>query len=900
MAESYITRKGGGGGAAINGFTQSFQIASSSEPIAKGDFVSLVPEKISLTGVQYSITVGAGSSFVGSVASGFQSVNISSLYSLHFYVIESTTALRLQLVKTVSQTQGIFKDEILGLTTFGTATATNVGQGGQPQIIKIDENKALLAWFSSNTITTAIATVANDIITLHSSINVSTTGTNVRIIKIKDNQVIVVYRNTSTNKLTGRLLNISGNTLSVSGTSEVQLSSVNYDTPLANIVKFSETEYMVLSTDGSLNSLKGHNVTVSGNTLTLGNVISSTTRTSSMRIALEKTPNKFYGFYSDSGDGSRTKVGSFVFTQSSITLTNSLTLNDASLPSDSVGLKFKENMIALGFLNPSAMNGIAATARPFILLLSFDENDNFTKENLLRTYNESSARLGGFNIGNSCFFHFGTSSTNHALRATNLIYNPPKLRKATDTEAFGIANQAGNIGDTIEITALASKDTPLQNLPILGGISTAKVYPYTIVNRGQHARVVLDTNLVGQTFTDTGESNTGTRSIVIPIGNYFLRIFGTSTKSIQILDYAYGRRRTVASSNFSPQSNISTVYPVKLSNAKVVLFFVDTSSLLWSCVININNNGTFTVSTPVQVRVATVQANSGSSLQFKKLDENKILGTFPDASAATYFAAVYTIDGNTITAGADFTIKTGYGTTSSAVISPTRMAVIYRNNGTNGAILNLYSISNDSFTLLSTQAAPFFNVISQYSTETHLVLGHVKGTNSLSILYVTDGNARLANHLVTISGDTLTFSPSGGGNVISSGISPSINNMYTLEDGTTYLLYSVFNGTNNFPYVVVLGSTFPTDHGYLTQNSTYVKGGDSNTQNISYAVNTFGEAMSFFIARDGGLNYVTAFSQPLGLNVFNSSESTATSITMSSGFGGKDIKAYTLSFTGHQ
>jgi hypothetical protein len=897
MAESYITRKGGGGGTEVNGVTESFQIASSSEPIAKGDFVSLVPEKIQFTGYVYPENIGASTTFGSSnVAPGFRSVNISPLYSLHFFLIQSTTALRLQLVKTIFTTTGIYKDEMTGLFPIGGLA--EVGTGGQTQIIKIDENKALLAWVDSNTIKTVIATVANDVITLHTLLDVSTTGTNVRIIKIKDNQVIVVYRNTSTNKLTGRLLNISGNTLSVSGTSEVQLSSVNFDTPLANIVKFSETEYMVLSTDGSLNSLKGHNVTISENTLTLGTVISSTTRTNSMRIALEKTPNKFYGFYTDSGDGSRTKVGSFVFTQSSITLTNSLTLNDSSLPTESVALKFKENMIALGFQNFLAMNGVAATSRPFILLLSFDENDNFAKESLLRTYNDTTARVGGFNIGNSCFFSFGTTSTNHALRDSHLIYYPPKLRKATDTEAFGIANQAGNIGDTIEITALASKDTPLQNLPILGTVSNTLVRPYTIVNRGQHSRNILNSTLPSQTFSNTGESNTGTRSTVIPIGKYFLRIFGTSTKSIQTLDYAYGNRRTVASSNFFPPSNISTVFPVKLNDTKVVLFVVDNTSLLWSCVININNNGTFTVSTPVQVRVATVRANSGSALQFKKLDENKILGTFSDASAATYFAAVYTIDGNTITAGSDFTIKTGYGTTSSAVISPTRMAVIYRNNATNGATLNFYSISNDSFTLLSTQEAPFFNVVSQFQTETHLVLGHVKGTNSLSVLFSTNAG-NLAHWQVGISGDTLTFGASGGGTVINQG-GQGINNMYTLEDGTTYLLYSQFNGTNQFPYVVVLGSTFPTAHGYLTQDSLYVFGGNSNTQNISYAVNSFGEAMSFFTARDGGRNYVTAFSEPMGNVIFNSGISSATSIPMSSGFGGKVIKTYNISFTGHQ
>ena len=250
MAESYIVRKGGGGGIEINEIIKNFKVASG-QTITAGTFVDFI-QNLSVGG---STSVRATSAIYNLISASISDDKVLIVYQDS----AGNTFFPTAVVLTISGTS----------FTLGTPFVIQSNILGNYGLIELEPNKFL---FTNNnnvgfTGTARILLVSGTTVSApgsaftYNSVNTGST----QLTKLSSTKVLITYYNNSTSRTDARTLTISGNSISANGSILTNITGTS--TTLQEVLQYATTspgvDLVLITWRSSIRSIQ-----VSGDTVT--------------------------------------------------------------------------------------------------------------------------------------------------------------------------------------------------------------------------------------------------------------------------------------------------------------------------------------------------------------------------------------------------------------------------------------------------------------------------------------------------------------------------------------------------------------------------------------------------------------------------------------------------------
>jgi hypothetical protein len=678
MAESYITRKGGGGGAAINGLIESYKVKAG-ETVSAGDFVDFVNQEVGTT---------VGSSHV------FQSNAIQTISGLMSGTLVEEDKVLITYYDESASDRGVAVVIKITGSTISSGTPFNFNENATTyfsQVTLIDTNKVLIVYrnaANSNYGTAKILTINDTTITGSSAVvfESSTLGST-SLLFLETNKALVAYNANSTGIV--KVLTISGDNISV-----------------GNATQFNSSQS--------------------------GNVSLSYIRTNKALVAYTDNGNSSFGTVKIiTINNTATSVGSsFVFHSASTTY-----INNVLVETGKVALVFRNEVtneqknISL-ILNISTSDVITA-GTPLVLggiqyiyatlgetnqiLIIYQDTDN----GYFGSYRILTVNGDTLTATNSAFFNNGivgglgaikTSNNkaiiyyrNHAnsfygtATLLNLPYTEELVFPATD-QIFGVAKTAGTGGQTIDVYV----DETAGPFNIEGAVQNFTVATGETITAGTFVNTVKKVNNYTLTHPIARNSHIYRTPTVIKLSNNRVIHFITGTHTTQHL---VGNIYEVDGANLILLNSTFNIFSVGvqykaalLEQDKIILSNTDGSGNFNFRIITINADNSYTLGS-----IFTFNMSTGQYLiDIDTLTSTTAICIFAGTSNYPY-ARVLQISGTTITAGgSNFTLNTSGGTEGRLQIvriDNTRAVAIYsRENSSSRASIRILSVSGTTIT----------------------------------------------------------------------------------------------------------------------------------------------------------------------------------------------------------
>lgn len=717
MAESYITRKGGGGGA-INGLIESYKVKAG-ETITAGDFVDYLNNIV-------NTSLSSETTFSNVIANNIKGVLINSSTVLVAYSDSTNSSAGKVLLLTINPN---------GSITTGTTVTFKSSSINDINLISINNSSYLLSYrnFGNNNYAEFI------IITISgSTINLGTVNviTSIQIYlsyltKIIDDKALFIYRRVSDSFPTVSILNINGTTVTEAGTATINSSACN----IVVSSLLSENKVLVSYNTSSNNYGYSKILTISGNSFTQGSDLNFSTNLQQLeQVAINA--DKAFVVYRDLNNNNYGTLRLLTINNTTITAGTPQVFASETISVPHMILLSTNKVLLCSYLQVS--NGkyyvLDVLENSFIISESgtfknaglwFINTVKYDDEKVLIAY-----RLQGNNE------YFGTALT------LSLGYTEEFVFPATE-QIFGVAKTGGTGGQTIDVyvdeTAMPFKlKELLKSLTVAPGetITAGTFIDYlnflgtTVFNSANTIAMkacLVDTNKVLIAYRDVGNSSYGT-AIIATINNTTIT-FGS--------EYVF----------FSGTTMVETV--IQLDTNKVLIGYRDFSASSWGRAVIATISGT-DISFGSQSNFAS---DNITEAQILLIDTNKLLSVYRDTNSGYYGrATVGTISGTSIT----WTGFTNFNSSrvdslSLAFVDTNKAVVVYTDFATSSnGTAQVLTVSGTSITVGTKY---IFNNASTGSKSVILI-----DTNKLFISFGDSANSTYGTGIIgTVSGSAITF-----------------------------------------------------------------------------------------------------------------------------------------------
>ena len=418
MAESYITRKGGGGGAKINEAFQSFVVASG-QTITAGTFVNYLQGTLSLS--------GSASLFNDGTTSKISTVALSIDKIAVIYKDFGNSGRGTAIIGTINGSIITWGNEyIFDNTEIDDTSVTSLGNNKIVVFYKAQSN--------SNRGTVIIGSVDGTVITWGSPSIVKTDATNYpSIITLDSDKVAVVYHSSLGY---GRIGTISGTNISWGTEAVYTFGGSNY-----NVVVSLTSSKIVVGYSDSGNSNKGTVVvgTISGTSISWGSKINYTPSFAFFTQIVSLDENKIMVAFQD-GSG-RAAIGTVDGTN--VFFGSSYTFNPASTSEIYLEALTPDSVVVIYTDGGNANYGTASLGKINGTIISWGSEIVY---NSATTYNMKFTSLGVDKI--AVFYQNGSNSNKGTVKIGTI---PISIINTSDLKVFGLAKTGGTAGQTIEV-----------------------------------------------------------------------------------------------------------------------------------------------------------------------------------------------------------------------------------------------------------------------------------------------------------------------------------------------------------------------------------------------------------------------------------------------------------------
>ena len=828
MAESYITRKGGGG-AAINGLIESYKVKAG-ENISAGDFVDYINQTTQV------INQGDTNAFQSSSTQTISATTLDSSRVLVAYSNYGNARYGTARVLSISGTT----------ITVGTDFIFSSGQTYDISATTLDNGKVLVAYRNYENAdygTARILSISETTISAPSSAFVfqSSYTQNISTTTLDSSKVLVAYRNQGNSGYgTARILSISGTTISAPTSAFV----------FFNTQAISNTSSVTLDNSKVLVAFRNTNngrgtariLSISGTTISAPtSAFEFETQNIDYLSATALDNSKVLVAYRDSSANGRGLAKILSISETTISAPSSaFVFQDQSIEYTSVK-RLDNSRVLLAYKNSDSNNG---TARVLSIsgttITGLSTNFIFSPGN---TYNISATALD-----NSKVLVSYTNDANSAYGTARVISTQVEetlVFPAVD-QIFGVAKTAGTGGQTIDVyvdeTAGPFKiEEALQNFTVapgqtitagtfvdylLGSLNNLEFGNETVFNSvntswfsatalGDDKIVVVFSNNVGQ---GTGVAVVGTVSSTSvtwgnpstfnPGGSLFNSVTALSNNKIVIAfrDDSNSSRGTVIIGTISGTSitwgnkavfnatgtDYSSV--VALGIDKVAIFYRTNSNNIGSLMAATISGNSFNFGS-----ASSVSGNTAQNHSILKIDDTKVVVFFESGGGGTGVSRIATISGTSISWGSEVTFNSNGATPniSATILDPNKIVVVYGANRAGNLFGNGYArVGTISGTSISYGVEASFN-----NTNTLWLASSAFGTDGVVVSYQDTGNSFYGTSKVgTISGTSITF---GNAKVFNTG---NTTYNYSVVFGTSKIVIAFRDGGNSSYGTAVVGA----------------------------------------------------------------------------------------------
>lgn len=728
MAESYLTRKGGGGGIQLTGEVESFLVDSASSPIAPGDFVSY--KKIPFTNLYGIVKMNVVTDISFNTSVYAVGAKLSRNYAAFLTVNSSGNSLAVGIRRLNYKEQS---DTLFSLTSaWGSQVVTNNSSGiRRPHLVALTETKALALYYDSilnigvaNTIDIAIATtgdinsvsvgnnqtLSNFIPKINNGLN-SVDNNLTSVLKLSSSQVLVVFADTANNNvLKATVLTVSGT--SVTASTPVTIGNNNMY-PLS-ILKKSDTQYLILIRNaGSSNQLAYIPFTYINNVITYSPVITTTLpfgggfngvpvcQVNDSTFIAVSTNNNILSLYS--------------FTENSVTFLHS---TKAYRPGQAINRPYAlgktgKNKVIITYASTGTLTLVNSKVYKIENNKLILEYPLQTRRNINQDFSSNGVDI--VQLDNDVVI-FPNLPSGASKGYTVFSESIPTVIKNDNNSVLGIAKTGGSPGQEIEVY-LAQKTNSFENSPVEGSIINRLVRPGTVLFKNQGFFRLASTPDVFQDFpriqvpVTNSYSNDNAGLSSVPIEDYnvlYTYREGTDFK-IELREIMNYEERSLANhtlTSFVPQA----LKLVKYNNNKVLMIYV-AGNLLYYRIITINKNEnedySFTIGDPVSINpeISFNPGGRGHSFAVHSRGNKIIILTKRTTVSPLYvFAKIITFDGTTVdTSGTILDLGTTFQYFTVNIFNENR-ALVFTHSGSSNLNYYILNVSTLNPTILSSSS----------------------------------------------------------------------------------------------------------------------------------------------------------------------------------------------------
>jgi hypothetical protein len=590
MAESYITRKGGGGGAKINAIIEQYKIATSSSAISVGDFVEWAADAKFTTTNQTINSTGGGDNFT----------TVVKLDETRVLVVFDNIELR-AVVLTISGATITVGTQLV-LTTSGTFDYLYG--------ILVDTNKVLIvskSSINSNRTEARILNVSSTTVTSSSVFVVTTNNINFhRLVKFNTNKIALIYAQTTTNYFSLIVLTVSGNDLTVG--SENVLSSAYY--PYAAGAYVEDNKILITYTDASLN-FDGYArvITFVGDTPTMQTAIQIDRAGDPFAIASIDASRVLVAYRHSTSTPSGLSKAAIISVNG-----NSLTFNTPVILGDVTGFRFSCDV-----LNASeaivVYNNIASYLKINGVNLVKQLTEAYTTGTPLSSSTSYVVLLSPGKAISAFRDQGDFSRTNSVL----IQFNLGEVSLSDEANSIGIAKTEGVAGDIIDVYVNGNPYIAPVEVKDFFDIKTAVVGASQTINKGD--LLLLSDN--SSTFPYTS-SNVIFKEDIMGINTNF--IGATYSKGVKL------NKNTVLFVGRNNDSPNNLIYKMYTWNGTDLVNPVPSSGTAFFSSEQLNTARQY-----------------WTTLQLYYVEENKILMLFRKMNDLTLYAKIFTFNGSSFT-----------------------------------------------------------------------------------------------------------------------------------------------------------------------------------------------------------------------------------------------------------